>query len=243
MTRNIKITIEYDGTQYKGWQIQPGLPTIQQALENGVFRLVQTKTPVTGAGRTDSGVHALGQVANFKTDSQLTLDIFQKGLNRFLPLDIRIMKVEEVPLEFHSRFDATFRKYRFTLATVKHALNRDYVTYCKHKLNFEAMKSAAQSLSGRHDFQSFCRLNPELPHYFCEILSLALTRTPDAITMEITANRFLHNMVRIIMGTLVEVGREKIPVEAVAQILAARNRKAAGKTISGRGLILVEVGY
>jgi len=241
--RNIKITIEFDGTNYNGWQIQPGRPTIQGEIERALNKLVQQEIKIIGAGRTDTGVHALNQVANFLTESQLPLIVFQKGLNRFLPLDIRILKVEAVPLAFNARYDAKYRKYRYHLSTRKRAINRLYSSYCKYPLNFTVMQAAIPYLMGKHDFRSFCKLNTALKNFDCEIFSIILRQLADEIVLEIVANRFLHHTVRIIMGTLIDIGRERRPPHLMYDILQARDRKMAGKTAPPQGLFLVEVGY
>jgi tRNA pseudouridine38-40 synthase len=241
--RNIKLTIEYDGTRYHGWQIQPGRLTIQGEIEAALFKVVQARVVLIGAGRTDSGVHAIGQVANFRTTSQHALPIFEKALNRFLPLDIRILEVAEVAPEFHARFDAIYRRYRFVIATKRHALNRHYAWYCKYPLDLMAIRAAAAFFLGQHDFRSFCAGDPGLPHYRCQVTQMQWEIRPDEIHLEIQANRFLHHTVRIMVGTLIAVGRGKIPPTAIPEILAARDRTRAGKTIPPQGLYLLEVGY
>ncbi len=241
--RNIKLTIEYDGTRYHGWQTQPGRLTIQGAIEAALLKLVQERVVLIGAGRTDSGVHALGQVANFRTTSAHALPIFEKALNRFLPLDIRILDVAEVAPEFNARFDALYRRYRFVMATKRHALNRHYAWFCKYPLDLVAIRAASEFFLGEHDFRSFCAGDPGLPHYRCQITQMQWETRPDEIHLEIQANRFLHHTVRIIVGTLVAVGRGKIPPTAIPEILAARDRTRAGKTVPPQGLSLIEVGY
>lgn len=241
--RNIKITIEFDGTNYAGWQFQPGLPNIQNEIEQALFKLVQQKTNVTGAGRTDAGVHATGMIANFFTESKFAVDIFYKGINRFLPPDIRILDAAEVDLGFNARFAAKFRKYRYSISTKRHALNRLYSTYVKYRLDFDALQAASRELVGIHDFRSFCCTRVELPHYLCHVFALNWHRKPDEWVLEIVANRFLHNMVRIIVGTLINVGRAKISPTDLKAILAGRDRRLAGLTAPPQGLTLVEVGY
>jgi len=243
MQRNIKITIEYDGTNYCGWQFQPGLPTVQHEIEKALFKLVQHETDVIGAGRTDTGVHATGMVANFLTESRFQTDIFMKGLNRFLPLDIRILDAAEVGLEFNARFSAKYRRYQYSISTKKHALNRLYSTYIKYPLDFDAMRTASQYFLGEYDYQSFCSAQTDLPHYLSDVMSLSWQQNHDEWIMEIVANRFLHNMVRIIVGTLIDIGRGKIPPEAIIEIRAAKDRRRAGLTAPAHGLRLVEVGY
>ncbi|MBN1350661.1 tRNA pseudouridine(38-40) synthase TruA [candidate division KSB1 bacterium] len=241
--RNIKLIVEYDGTRYCGWQIQPGEPTVQAELEKAVEKFLQQKLPVIGAGRTDSGVHALGQVASFRTDKAYPPEIIAKALNRFLPLDIRVLDVADVPLEFNPRFDAIKRRYRYHISLKRHAINRFYSWYCKYPLDLQKMKSASQMIIGEHDFTSFCKASPDVAHYRCIVESITWSEMKDSICMEIVANRFLHNMVRIIVGTLVEVGRGSLTAQDVRDILEKRDRNRAGRTIPARGLFLVDVEY
>ena len=241
--RNIKITIEFDGTNYAGWQFQPGLPTVQNEIEQALFKLVQQKTNVIGAGRTDSGVHATGMVANFLTERDFAIDIFDKGINRFLPPDIRILDAAEVDLGFNARFAAKFRRYQYSISMKRHALNRLYSTYVKYSLDFDAIQAASRELVGIHDFRSFCCSRVDLPHYLCHVFALTWQQKPDEWILEIVANRFLHNMVRIIVGTLIDVGRGKISPMDIREILANKDRRVAGLTAPPQGLTLVEVGY
>lgn len=241
--RNIKITIEFDGTNYCGWQVQPGLPTIQGELEKALQKLVQQKTAIVGAGRTDSGVHALAHIANFKTESAFPPEVYLRGMNRFLPPDIRIMHSEEVSLDFNSRFSAKYRQYRYFIATQRRAVNRLYAWYCKYPLNFEAMEQASQAFLGIHDFHAFARETPDLKHYCCDIISINWEQKQNELIFEIKANRFLHNMVRIIVGTLVDVGRGQLAPDAIPEIIASEDRNQAGTTVPATGLFLVEVGY
>lgn len=241
--RNIKLILEYDGTNYHGWQLQSVGKTIQSELEKALLKLTQEQVKIFCAGRTDTGVHALGNVVNFKTESQLDITIFEKGLNRFLPQDIRVMKAEEVSFDFHARFSAKYRKYRYVISNKRHAIERNYQWYCRYPLDFKSIQQASQYLIGEHDFQAFSKADPEQPHYLSDVMALTWEQLGDRFIMEITANRFLHNMVRIIVGTMVEVGRGKLEPERIPEILASRDRRLAGKTVPPNGLILVEVGY
>jgi tRNA pseudouridine38-40 synthase len=241
--RNIKLVLEYDGTNYHGWQFQPERRTIQSELEKALLQLTQVPVKLFCAGRTDTGVHALGNVVNFKTESQLAITIFEKGLNRFLPLDIRIMKAEEVPFDFHARFSAKYRKYRYVISKKRHAIERNYQWYCRYSLDFESIQQASQCLIGEHDFQAFSKADPQQPHYLSDVMVLTWEQHENQLIMEITANRFLHNMVRIIVGTMVEVGRGNLKPAQIPEILASRDRRLAGKTVPPNGLMLVEVGY
>lgn len=241
--RNIKLTIEYEGTNYHGWQFQPEFNSIQAEVEQAIFQMTQQRVSVTCAGRTDAGVHAIGQVANFHTESRFPTDILRKGLNHFLPDDIAIRQAEEVPEKFNARFSAKYRRYRYVIATTKRVFNRKFSGYCKYKLNLETMYEASQYLVGEHDFRAFSRINPDLSHYLCDVHWLSLKEMGDEIWMEIKANRFLHNMVRIITGTLVEVGRGNLTSSEIPKILNSGDRRAAGKTFPAKGLFFMEVGY
>jgi tRNA pseudouridine38-40 synthase len=241
--RNIKLTIEYDGTNYHGWQFQPEFNSIQAEVEQAIYKLTQQSVSLTCAGRTDAGVHAIGQVANFQIDTRFTPDIIKKALNFFLPDDIAIRQVEVVPEKFSARFSANYRKYRYVIATTKRVFNRNYSGYCKYRVNLERMHQAAQYLVGEHDFRAFCRVDPDLPHYLCEIHYVIIKKVGDEIWLEFKANRFLHNMVRIITGTLIEVGRGMISPDEIVKIIDSKDRRAAGKTYPARGLFLMEVGY
>ncbi|MBN2089991.1 tRNA pseudouridine(38-40) synthase TruA [candidate division KSB1 bacterium] len=241
--RNIKLIIEYDGTNYHGWQFQPEYKTIQSELEKALLKLTQQPVKLYCAGRTDTGVHALGNVVNFNTESKLALTIFEKGLNRFLPPDIRVMKAEEVPVDFHARYSAKYRRYRYVISTKRHAIERNFQWYCRYPINFELIRQASQYLIGTHDFQAFSKADPQKPNYLCNVRALTWEQRENRLIMEITANRFLHNMVRIIVGTMVEVSRGNLKPEQIPEILASRNRRLAGKTVPPNGLILLEVGY
>lgn len=241
--RNIKLTLEYDGTHFCGWQFQPDVRTVQEDMEKAIEKFLQQRIRITGAGRTDSGVHALGQVACFCTEKAYSLDTIQSALNLFLPPDIRVLQVEAVPISFNPRFAAIKRRYRYQIARKRHAINRWYTWFCKYPLNFEAMKSASQVLVGEHDFSSFCKANPDVNHYRCKVESITWSESDDMICMEIVANRFLHNMVRIIIGTMVEVGRGLLSGDDVRRILEKKDRNSAGRTIPASGLFLVEVVY
>ena len=241
--RNIKLTIEYDGSNFCGWQYQPNSRSVQQEVEKALQKFLQQEIRIVGAGRTDSGVHALGQIACFRTEKSYATEIIEKALNRFLSPDIRILQVEEVPLAFNPRFDAVKRSYRYQIAKKRHAINRWYACYCKYPLNLEKIRSASHVLIGEHDFRSFCKGNSDANHYRCTVESIIWSEMADLIRMEIVANRFLHNMVRIIVGTMIDVGRGLLTENDVRRILEKKNRTMAGRTAPAKGLFLVEVIY
>lgn len=255
--RNIKLTIEYDGTNYCGWQIQPGCDTIQGIIESTLSRITKSEVDVLGAGRTDAGVHALGQVANFRTESRMTPDEFRLALNSLLPRDIVIKYVEEVDENFHSRFDAVSRTYHYTIlnANTPSAFLRNYVYVFAKPIDIDIMNIACQYLIGTHDFQSFASNSDEI-HSTIRTVNIAEWTLLDSnssvlgyekghhlIRFRIEANAFLRGMVRAITGTLLEVGVGKIQPEKVKEILEAKDRTIAGASLPAKGLCLVNVVY
>jgi len=241
--RNIKLILEYDGTNFCGWQWQPKDRTVQGELEKSLERILQEEIKVIGSGRTDSGVHALGQVANFNTNSEMSLFKMKDAINGTLPIDACVLSVETVPSEFHSRFDAKKREYFYTISKRARAIARYYSWHYRFKLNLEKIREASQYLVGKHDFKSFCQSNADVKHYLCSVESIEWIETEDLIVLKITANRFLYNMVRIIVGTLIEIGLGKIEPVHVKNILKAQDRNSAGTTVPARGLCLVKVYY
>ncbi len=242
--RNIKFTIEYDGTNYVGWQTQPTGPSIQHTLEQGLKQLLQEDVPLIGAGRTDSGVHARGQVANGKTTSGLQPEAIRKGLNALIPDDIVILAAEEVSDTFHARYSATERFYRYTLSLAPTALERRMSWYVGgYRFDPEAMDACATQIVGEHDFTSYCKSEYTGDNFLCTVKSAVWNREPSKLSFEISANRFLHGMVRALVGTMVEVGRGHRPFEEFGGILEARDRRRAGMAAPARGLFLEKVVY
>ncbi len=235
--------IEYDGTDFYGWQSQPNVRTVQDELERSLARITQQAVKLKSAGRTDTGVHALGQVANFQTESPLPAVTFMRGGNALLSRDVRILSAEEVELSFDARFSARSRSYRYAISKRPTAIDRNFSWYISAPLDVAAMCEASQVLLGENDYQSFCQAGVKLSHYRCNVLSVSLLEDENRILFEIVANRFLHNMVRIIIGTLVEAGRGKLGCEDVKKILTARDRRKAGITAPAHGLFLIRVNY
>lgn len=242
---NIKLIVEYDGTSYHGWQIQPNGQTIQGMLEEAVSTFLGVPTRITGSGRTDAGVHALGQVANFFSERVTDLHRLQRGLNALTPEDITIKAVEAVPDSFDARRDGRSRIYEYRI------LNRStpspfYVKYAWHvrePLNIEAMREAIRCLEGERDFSSFRSAGCDAAHPVRKVYRACLDQRDDLLVFTIEATAFLRHMVRNIVGTLAEVGRGQRTSQAFAELLEAQDRMKAGPTAPARGLFLIEVKY
>jgi tRNA pseudouridine38-40 synthase len=244
--RNIKLIIEYDGTNYLGWQRQPQGITIQEVLENTLEKITGEKITVIGSGRTDSGVHALAQVANFKTESAMTPDQFRKAFNSFLPKDIVVKKAEEVDLNFHAQFDSKSKVYLYRI------LNRDYpsalhrlrVWFIPDFLNLSQMEESARMLPGEHDFRAFALSKLNTKTTVRRVLNIDLKEKSNGrVEFEIESTGFLKGMVRLIVGTLVQVGKEKITPEDFRGILESGEKTNFVLTAPARGLFLKEVKY
>ena len=256
--RNIKLVLEYDGTNYHGWQTQPNVPTLQDTLEESLAKLTKTPIRIIGAGRTDTGVHAEGQVANFHTDSQIPVVAFQKGLNALLPRDIVVCSATEVSPAFHARFSATRRRYRYTI------LNREYPSallrqtcYCFSKeIDISQANHLCRMLIGKHDFSSFQKVGSDRINPVCEIYEAHWWQKEAYVYFEIEADAFLRGMVRAITGTLLALNskfwkptrcvKNTKSQEAETQlrrILDAKDRAAAGMSAPAHGLSLIDVKY
>lgn len=243
--KRIKLTVSYDGTNYCGWQYQINGMTIEEVLNKGLRDLLKEPIFVIGASRTDSGVHAMGNVAVFDTETRMPAEKLCIALNQFLPEDVRVQKSEEVPLSFHPRKVNCCKTYEYKIMNRRIAspLNRLYCHFCYFNVDVEKMKQAAVFLVGEHDFKSFCTIHTQTEETVRIIYSLEVTRMDDIITIRISGSGFLYNMVRIIAGTLLQVGRGLYPPEHMGEILEAGDRAAAGPTISACGLTLVSLDY
>jgi len=243
--RNIKLTIEYDGTNYHGWQIQPNAITIQAAIQDALAKITKAQTQITGAGRTDTGVHAAGQVANFHTPSQIPLISFQKALNATLPRDIVIIDVEEVPPDFHARFSAVSRTYRYTVLnrTYPSALLRNNAYFFPEPIDVQGANTACQSLVGVRDFSSFQRSGSERTNPTCEIYECRCWREQDLVYFEVEADAFLRGMARAIVGSILKLHDKEDHFNQLHQILDARNSSAAGASAPPHGLSLLSIKY
>jgi tRNA pseudouridine38-40 synthase len=245
MERNIKLTLQYDGTAYAGWQYQKNALTIQQVVEEAIESLTGQHSTVIAAGRTDRGVHALGQVTNFKTESNIPTDRWLYALNAVLPEDIRVIDAQDVLPLFHARFDAKGKLYRYIIwnAPYSSALLRNFSLHVARPLDTDAMRMAAQYFVGTHDFSSFQASGSTVRDTVRNIWDISIQTDGKMISISISGDGFLYNMVRIMVGTLIDVGIGKMAVCDAKLILEARDRKRAGKTAGPHGLYLVKVYY
>lgn len=266
--RNIKLEIEYDGTNYCGWQTQKShhvtrspryhSKTIQEAIEKTLRKILQEDIKLIASGRTDAGVHAQAQVANFLTKRNIALEKLQRALNGNLPEDIVIKKVEEVALDFHSRFNARAKVYRYTILNWRYpsALLGKRVYFYPYPLDIDLMRQGSRYLLGRHDFRAFCASGSSVKDTVRTIKHISIKQLPynlppitynlkerPLIIIDIEADGFLYNMVRSIVGTLIELGRGKLPKGRLRKILSSRDRKLAGPTVPACGLCLMRVKY
>ena len=243
--KRIKLTIAYDGTNYCGWQIQPNGITIEEILNKALSKMTGEEILVIGASRTDSGVHAMGNVAVFDTDTTIPVEKIAVALNQRLPEDIVITKSEEVPLDFHPRYCNCSKTYEYHIINTRIPIPTKRLTnyFVSYVLDIDKMRQAASYLVGEHDFVSFCNVRTDVENTVRTITALDILTNGNEITIRITGNGFLYNMVRIIVGTLVRVGRGFYEPEKVKEILEAKDRKAAGVTAPAHGLMLVEIKY
>lgn len=243
--KRVKLIIAYDGTNYCGWQIQINGITVEEVLNKAISELTGVETAVIGASRTDSGVHAMGNVAVFDTESKIPGEKFSFALNQRLPNDIRIQKSEEVPLEWHPRFCNSTKTYEYKILNRKFDMptQRLYTHFVYMPLNVEKMKAAAKYIVGEHDFASFCSSGSQVESTVRTVYRLEVDKNDDVISIIISGNGFLYNMVRIIVGTLIKVGLGVYPPEYVKEIIEAKDRNAAGPKAPACGLMLVKIDY
>lgn len=243
--RRIKLQLAYDGTRYHGWQVQPRTVTLQGTLEACLGRITNAPVRVHSAGRTDAGVHALAQVVHFETHSTITLPALVRGLNSLLPSDMAVHEAEDVPATFHARYSAKRKIYAYVVHnhTIRPALSAPHVWFVPQALDLLAMRTAARVLLGYHDFSAFraasCMARSPWRHLF----QLRIFQRRSRLFFVLCANSFLQHMVRNIVGTLIAIGRQQLPVAAMATILHARQRQHAGPTAPAQGLFLMRVLY
>ncbi|HVM91785.1 MAG TPA: tRNA pseudouridine(38-40) synthase TruA [Terriglobales bacterium] len=262
--RNLKLILSYDGTDFAGWQVQPGRATIQGTLASAIGRLTGENVLPQGSGRTDAGVHALGQVANFQTGSTIPVENWVVALNHILPASIRVLEVVEADPDFHPRRSAQAKTYRYRIyrASVCPPFLARYVWHFPYPLDEAAMIAAAADIVGEHDFTSFAAVDPEraermkagvsngeqdsgqgAPNNIRKIFSSSWMREGEELVYTVRGSGFLHHMVRNLVGTFVLAGKGTLSREDIGRILAARNRSAAGPTVPASGLFLVNVEY
>ncbi len=242
-TRIAKITLEYDGTDYAGWQIQPDVATLQRVVEEALAKILKEPTRVHGAGRTDAGVHAAGQVAHFETASAMKPDEFERALNSLLPDDVRVAAAEEAPPGFHARYSAESRTYRYTVSFVDSVFTRRRAPYVAGPLDVTTMRRAAASLVGEHDFAAFGNLSDDYDTTVRRVTEVRVEETLNGLEFYVTANAFLYKMVRNVVATLLRVGRGELKAAEVGRILAEKDRAALGPPAPPEGLTLLRVAY
>lgn len=246
MTKRFKAVIEYDGTDFFGWQIQKNRRTVQGVLEEKLLKRFNKHIAVTGAGRTDSGVHARGQTAHFDLDWTTKDRSLHKSLNSMLPDDVSISSLETVDGDFHARFSAVSRSYQYCISLTASALERRFCWEIQTSLNTGHMRTALGKILGEHNFKPFAKLNPNISNdsgYICNVTMSRLKKTKNSLTIEIKANRFLHGMVRAITGTVVDVGRGAKKPDCIDSILCGSERKMVSTHAPANGLFLVHVEY
>ncbi len=243
--RNILLTIAYDGTGYIGWQMQKKGISIEGEIKKGIEKLTGEEVKIYGSGRTDSKVHAFGQKANFFTNSDIPIERFTFGINHHIPEDIRILKAEEVDLDFHARYLAKGKTYEYVIYndSIMNPLYINRAHHCFHKLDIDKMRQASKDLIGVHDFKGFMGNNSSINSTTREIYDIHLNKEGNFITLKITGSGFLYNMVRVIVGLLIDIGRGKFEVDRVREVLEKKDRELAKITAPPGGLYLKEVFY
>lgn len=250
MTRYF-IHMAYDGTAYCGWQIQPNEPTVQQVVENALSTILRQEISVTGAGRTDTGVHASKYIAHFDVEDSAPQSVpfdppgeeFIFKLNRFLPPDIVVYKIHQVPSDMHARFSATYRTYHYHISRIKPLYTRNYSLHIYGNLDLAAIRKCCSIVLQTTDFTSFAKLHTDVHTNDCQVMQAQWKEVEQGYLFEIQANRFLRNMVRSLTGTLLDVGQGKVSAEEFQDIVNAKDRSKAGQSAPARALFLVDIGY
>ena len=240
---NYKITIQYDGTEYSGWQIQKDQVTIQQKIKESIEIILKEEINLIGSGRTDTGVHALGQVANFRTEQETDPYKFLYSLNSILPADISVLNMEKVPENFHSRFDARKRTYIYLISTHKSPFFNKYSYFYHTQVQCSPLNKLTESILGRHDFTSFSKRNSDTINTVCEIYEAHWKETRDLKLFYVAADRFLHGMVRTLTGTLLHSLKENLDNSYIENVIKSKNRENASESVPARGLFLYKVQY
>jgi tRNA pseudouridine38-40 synthase len=241
--RCIRLLLEYDGTDFVGWQAQPNGRSVQGEITRVLEEVLQEHVNLIGAGRTDSGVHARGQVAGFRTNSELAPDTILKALNGMVPEDICIRTAEEVRPDFHARYDARSRMYRYFISRTPLAIGRRYHWQLKYPLDLDIMRIVAGQVMGRHDFRAFCSKEEEVENTVCTVMTSTWVAEETRLVYEVRADRFVHGMVRALVGTMVDIGRGYTPLSDFLLILDSKDRTKSGMTAPAQGLVLEDVAY
>lgn len=240
---NYKLTIRYDGTNYSGWQIQSSRPTVQQTIANAIKILLKENVNLIGSGRTDAGVHALGQVANFRTENEIDISKFTYSINAILPVDISVLKIEPVDIDFHARFSAIKRSYLYLIIKFKSPFFDKYSYRYSSELNIKSLNDLSAVFIGRHNYTSFCRKNDENDNKESVVYEAHWKDTKEFVIFFIEANRFLHGMVRTIVGTILHAAKENYDVNYINYIFNQRDRESAWEAVPAKGLFLYKVKY
>ena len=243
--KRVRLIVAYDGTNYRGWQIQPNGITIEELLNTHLSELLGEKITVTGASRTDSGVHSMGNVAIFDTNTRMPAEKISFALNQRLPEDIVVQESKEVPSDWHPRYQVSRKTYEYRILnrTFRQPMRRLDTYFYHYPLDVEKMQLAAAYLVGEHDFKSFCAVGAQVKTTVRTVYSCDVSKENDVITIRITGNGFLYNMVRIIAGTLIRVGGGELEPERIPEILTACDRSAAGPTAPAHGLTMIGITY
>ena len=243
--KNYRLKIQYFGKKYAGLQIQPNVKTVQGEIVSKINIITGSNINLIGSGRTDAGVHALGQIANFQTETDLNLFKFQHSLNSLLSNDVAITEISEVPLKFNSRFDAVKRSYFYLFTNAKSPFYNDYSYQYNPIFNIKTNKlnHISQLLIGEYDFTSFCRKKTDTENMVCNISLAKWKQLKDFIIFRIDANRFLHGMVRTIVGTVLQIAEKNLPSEKIIEIINQKSRESAGRAVVAKGLFLLDVKY
>jgi len=240
---NYKLTLQYDGTKYAGWQIQENALSIQEVIKSSIQQILQEEVNLIGAGRTDAGVHALGQVANFTLDKELDLFRFKYSINSVLPDDISITNIESVDEKFHSRFSAKKRSYIYLISNQKSPFFDRYSYNYYSELNQQKLNEISSVMIGSKDFTSFSKLNPEVQNKNCEVFEARWRKQKNLFIFYIEANRFLYGMVRAIVGTLLKAHSSENPIDYMEKIFEKKSRDAAADAVPAKGLFLYKIRY
>lgn len=242
--RNVKLTIEYDGTDYHGWQRQTNAATIQQVMEEGIERIAGHPVTLHGSGRTDAGVHALGQVAHFHTTSRIPASQLHHAINSAIPPAIAVLRAEDMPPEFHAQFSAKSKTYRYRIVCreVRPAVGARYVHWLRWPLDLALLRAGAAHFLGEHDFSTF-ETESDREGSIRTVTRFDIEQAGERIDFHVASNGFVYNMVRAMVGTLIEVGSGRRPPEEIAELLRVRDRRLAGPTAPAKGLCLMQVEY